>query len=314
MPYNFPYTKDSHKKPTKAECDTREWPLYQTSFSAAGGYQALYDNYENIADAFAEFWHRVAKRFAKNDNVIGYDLINEPFLGQFWTAPWLLIPGWADFYNLQPFYQRVAKRIREVDEEHIIFFGNSPLEIWPSSVGFTEPVGGDVYANRSALSYHYYTPPNYGMDNHFEHRMHDVKRLRVGGFLSEFNLNAVVGDVVLFNGTAEEMTATMDKCDEHIQSWTGWQYKPFVQQTGYGFSVWFPNGTKNEKVYKAVSRVYAQAISGHAQKMHFDTNTLEFNLEFLFKSTGSATEIFYNTELHYKNGFTLTMNTDKLSY
>jgi len=42
----------------------------------------------------------VAERFKLNDGVLGYEIINEPFLGDVWKKPWILDSGYADFHHL----------------------------------------------------------------------------------------------------------------------------------------------------------------------------------------------------------------------
>ncbi len=44
-------------------------------------FQDLYDNKNGIADSFAEMWKLVATYFKDEPNVIGYELLNEPFFG-----------------------------------------------------------------------------------------------------------------------------------------------------------------------------------------------------------------------------------------
>src|SRR3954452_16086516 len=68
----------------------------------------------DLQAAFAKAWVAVAKAVGHPDNLLGYDLLNEPPLG--------LIPP-AIFENavLKPFYQRVAEGIRTVDPGGLVF-------------------------------------------------------------------------------------------------------------------------------------------------------------------------------------------------
>lgn len=52
--------------------------------------------------------------------------------------------------------------------------------------GYSKPPGGKQYANRSILCFHYYSPPTYGIDIFMSARRLDMKRLKVGGLLTEF--------------------------------------------------------------------------------------------------------------------------------
>ncbi|CAF4535159.1 unnamed protein product, partial [Rotaria magnacalcarata] len=51
-----------------------------------------------------------------------YELINEPWAGNYIADPLLLLPGIAGATNLQPFYDKLAKAIRSVDEDTLIFY------------------------------------------------------------------------------------------------------------------------------------------------------------------------------------------------
>jgi len=43
--------------------------------------------------AWSAFWARLAAEFKDNDFVLGYELINEPWAGDVFAHPQLLIPG-----------------------------------------------------------------------------------------------------------------------------------------------------------------------------------------------------------------------------
>ena len=195
--------------------------------------------------------------------MLGYEFINEPWAGDIWTKPWLLINGNADKHNLQPMYEKLAEYVREVDEEHILFYEPFQADSSKGPVGFTQVPGGDAYQNRSTLSFHFYSPPNGNMYDHFKNRRQDMRNLKTGGLLSEFNLNFHVFDVVLVNGTTQEMQATIDICDDYLISWTGWEYKPFFPITGAGYSVFDADGNIKHDVLGTVSRPYAQIVAGN---------------------------------------------------
>jgi endoglycosylceramidase len=101
--------------------------------------------------------------FKDEDSVIGYELINEPWAGDVIVNPLLLIPSVADRYNLEPFYYKIQKKLREVDDQHIIFYESVTFDdFFP--VGFSKNPGGENYRNRSSLSYHYYSDVNFNIN------------------------------------------------------------------------------------------------------------------------------------------------------
>ncbi len=101
-----------------------------------------------------------AKQWAGNTNILGYELINEPFAGDIYKDPTLMLPGEAGRRNLQKLYDALVPGIFEADTEHLIFY--EPVT-WGmvfngtvTGTGFTAVPGGDANKARSVLSYHYY--------------------------------------------------------------------------------------------------------------------------------------------------------------
>ena len=96
-----------------------------SSFSLSESVGRLYDNYEGLLDQFALFWGEVARTFAgsktwnfslshrwihlnfTDEHVLGYEIMNEPWCGDVYEDPTLLVPGVADRRYLQPMYEVV---------------------------------------------------------------------------------------------------------------------------------------------------------------------------------------------------------------
>ena len=77
-----------------------------------------------------------------------------------------------------------APKIREVDEDHLIFFESITFDDFVA-VGFAHVPGGHEWALKSVLSYHWYNPRNLDKRTHFKVRELDQERLGCGGFLTE---------------------------------------------------------------------------------------------------------------------------------
>ena len=204
---------------------------------------------------------------------------------QFYTFcyrnPFLLVPGIADRLNLQPAYNSLQKAIREVDTKHNIFFEGITWDWF--GVGFTKVPGGSAYQNRSVLSYHYYSPPDFSKEHNFEARMEDLKKLKCGGFLTE----------MFTSGKGfTEMYELFDLADEKKQSWQGWSYNR--------------NTDESSITVEDTSRTYPQAVAGNTISYKFDKDSKDFSLSYSVNSNckSSRTEIYYN-KMHYSNGFTI---------
>ena len=100
---------------------------------------------EGMQQEVCDIWQDIAKRYANNSTVIGYNLLNEP------------IPQYFDADNLKPFleplYKRITEAIRVVDKNHIIFLGGA---VWETDFSvFSEP-----FDDKLAYTFHkYWMPP-----------------------------------------------------------------------------------------------------------------------------------------------------------
>lgn len=100
------------------------WPLKSTTIdssvfaaymteSCGFAFQCLYDNRNQFADYFELYWTVVARTFASRKNLLAYELLNEPWAGDVYANPFLLMPGMAGRINLLPLYDRAYQAIRK---------------------------------------------------------------------------------------------------------------------------------------------------------------------------------------------------------
>ena len=210
--------------PDMEECKGRDFITYYFSGSVSKAFQSLYDNRGGLLDGFVGFWEEVVRRFEGENYVLGYEvrrtaiflghtqlcthhtpqspqpssqIINEPWAGDIYSDPRRIFN--AESKLLEPFYKRVHEAIRKIDDEKIVFYEPLTYDVWP--VGFdTIPVGGEEYADRSAMSYHIYCPLAGGNTtplelklacqaidwDFFHQRVHDIKRIGGGGMMTEW--------------------------------------------------------------------------------------------------------------------------------
>ncbi len=147
---NFTYPLDAQGNPTIESCLSSMFATYYMSAEVGAGFQCLYDNVDNLWDAFAGYWVAVAARFSKTANVLGYELINEPWAGDVYATPKNLFPQYAEKQYLQPLYEHLHRAIRAVDDDKIIFFEGLTIDYWPN--GFTQGPGGAAYNDRQAFA------------------------------------------------------------------------------------------------------------------------------------------------------------------
>lgn len=289
-------------------------------------FQCLYDDKDGLWDALGGYWKKVATRFAASPNVLGYELINEPWLGDVFTDKSLLLPKQTEARFLQPMYAHVAEKIREADDEKIIFFEGVTIDYWPS--GFTSVPGGPEYASRSAIAYHIYCPlsePSIGeelacrtIDREFmEMRQKDAERLSTGLILTEF------GAMQDETSDMQEMEKLMQMADEFQASWMYWQFKQYEDLTTCtpeGESMYSgEGGSLSQRKLRVLSRTYPQATSGVLHSFAFNSRTSNFSMNYtpLLPSEidqkeprMAKTHLYFNRNEHYRNGIRLKVGTD----
>ncbi|GMH73150.1 hypothetical protein TL16_g06106 [Triparma laevis f. inornata] len=263
----------------------------------------LYGNVDGRLDRFTTFWRKAAEVFKEEDYVLAYELVNEPWVGDTWKDPALIVPTVSDKKVLQPFYDTLAEAIREVDSDTIIFYepstGGNIQDTFES--GFTSGPGGSDFDEKNALSYHIYCPPLQtdigtasksklvskacvkASDWQIGVRGKDVERLNTAGFLSEF------GAVDPNNEYARDyLRGVGDVVDTFLHSWTYWYMHVDVE-----------NGNAE---LRTLARSYARKTAGVVESMNFDSDSGEFVLTFTTGAVGGESEIFASDFYYYGRG------------
>jgi len=310
------FDKDEHGYPKLEECLQKSFAEYYMTEAVGAAFQALFDNKNGIRDQFSMFWGKIAESFKDTPGVLGYELINEPFLGDAWHNPALLIPGHADKVNLYPMYMSAAEAIRQHDTESLIFYEKCIVNaIGP--LGFPTVPGGDEYRDRTVYSWHNYcgtvdrsgNPLNFlvcegEQEVQWLQEMIDIDSTKCGSFLTEFG--AVSGNNTK---SLEDLEWVVDSADKALQSWAYWQYKSYNDITTASNereSFYWADGTLQSDKVDTLSRVYATAIEGDPTSMVYNRKMRTFSLEFhshRAQSDDAATEI-------YVGPWTVRQNTD----
>jgi endoglycosylceramidase len=305
--------------PTIASCTERPFADYYGTYAVAQTFQRLYDNTGGLRDSFVEFWRVVATAFRGADNVLGFDLINEPWMGDQFSNPRLLTPGVADRTNIQPLYNAVAAGIRSVDATKLLFYEPVVWDFFES--GFTEVPGGEAHRNTSVLSYHVYCPtfnPKLGAAGRalcrvadsafFNAREKDVARLGGASFLTEF------GSLGETDADLNEINRVLDLADAHVQSTVYWAFKAYNDYTSTGgasMSLYDASGRLQKKKLRALARSYPQAVCGTIVSTTFDSTSASYKLVYVFSAAAwtdgdsdyaCTTEIYVNEAMHYSRG------------
>ncbi|KAJ3065869.1 hypothetical protein HDU98_010775 [Podochytrium sp. JEL0797] len=295
------YPVDEDGVPSFADCKRHGWGVYQGTQAVGEAYQRLYDNYDGFRDSFVEYWKLVAKTFLPFTNILGYDLINEPWNGNIFKDPSLSNALIANRKNLQPFYDIVAEGIRSVDPNAVIYF--EPVTTVQKQVGFDRTPGGPDHSANTVLSFHYYTSvqKQYNIDQTIALRVEQAAELGCGSFLSEFEMGWGTN-----GGNVPEIRETSQAADRYFLSYAGWEYTDYIKMTGTNNGIRDPEtGLVRPDMGALYSRPYASATAGTPLSMEYVDDTGTFTYAFVYNgNTGEAgvTEIRTHFGLHYPTG------------
>lgn len=292
--------------PTRAVCDeinNNNWSAFYLSYATSTAIGNLYDNFKNLRDRFANYWRKTASHFSSNIFVIGYELMNEPFAGNIYSDPLLLVPGVADRMKLQPLYDQINQAIRESDATHLVFFQGVTWEVvlpLGEKYGFERVPGGAPYANRSVLSWHSSVLPQVTPDaEYFSWKASEMSRLSAGGWVTETN------------------DGGLDLLDQFQLSWMHWDYKWFANRTWDNPGLFITDGpyrpcrdrgnmtacldTKQVAVW---ARVYAKAVAGTTHSFAFNASTRVAVLQYVINPVCALpTVLFASERWTYTDGF-----------
>jgi len=167
------------------------------------GYPYLFENEESQVLAI-KIWKSIAERYANENIIIGYDLLNEPIAHYFDTAK--LNP------LLEPFYKRLVTEIRTVDKNHIMFLGGAQ---WDGNFD----VFGKPFDSKLVYTFHkYWSEPTKNVIQPYL------------DFSSKYNVPLYMGESG--ENTDEWITAFREMLDSNKVSWHFWPYKKLDATAG----------------------------------------------------------------------------------
>lgn len=104
------------------------------------GYPFLFES-DEAQQLTVDLWREIAKRYANEPIIIGYDFLNEPIATYFDASKFN--------HKLEPLYKRIVAAVREVDTNHIVFLGGAQ---WNNNFS----VFGAPFDSKSVYTFHKY--------------------------------------------------------------------------------------------------------------------------------------------------------------
>lgn len=303
--------------------DTTSWAFnyFQPAVMRAFDHFWDYDQgaHPELQDHYAAAWRHVAERFHDVPNVLGYDVMNEPFPG---SSYGFIVPGplpvqlgdpvkqalW-EANQLADFYRRVIASIRQVDGDGWIF-------VEPSAIGANEgspahlPKLDDPRSGEPRIAYfpHYYsllmsvsgtysTEIDFSITDWARERTNEAKRMGTPLLIGEWGAGPE------FDNYLENLEHTVAMADEVTSGWTHWSH----DLGGWGIV----DGANLEVKAHAdiLVRVYPQRVAGTILAYNYDAKTRQFAMVWGDEpGVTGATEIFIPAERFFPQGFDVELH------
>lgn len=300
---------EGQKYPSLDDCLSKQFANYYFTDKVGRLFQTLYTPGTDLHSGFIGVWQAIADAFKENPNVLGYELLNEPWFGDVISDPTLLVSEETDKNFLQPLYIETAKTIFSRDTEATILYEEPPFSVrFP---GFTTPpING-----RSIFSYHIYCGASQGkvtcdtvelgLEDKFQHWLQETG---YAAFMTEFG--------AVDNGTEsiKKIAYLIDLADKHIQSWSYWQMKYFGDITTSNAleSFYDANGHLETNKVKMLTRTFPHVVAGNITTTYFDRSTGDYTLT--FSPAGDGISVVHVSSLWYPNNLSIQVDNTCVSF
>ena len=271
---------------------------YLSDAGVKGDFDRFWADDDGLMDAFEAMWRHVAARTWPRDNVVGFEIINEPSAGNADEDSWA-----RDV--LAPFYARLAGVIREVAPGAPVFVDATGFDAVTAETAVPRPdTTGVVFAP------HYYdglalvsgAAPADG------DALTPLGRWRAVG--DAWRAPVLVGEFGIrpdAEGAAAWVRKNFDALDAHRLHGTYWEYSATVDDwNGEAMSAVDGSGTELATASELV-RAYPLAVAGELTTFAFDREALTGELSFA-ATAGGVSELRVPARL-YPSGVSATVTS-----
>jgi endoglycosylceramidase len=255
---------------------------------------------------YTNAWQYVARYFANNNTVIGYDLLNEPYGGSLQSIlfePTVLLAT----------YQAAINKIREVDNNHWIFVEPSAFPI-SEGLPTTLPKPKDPRNGEPHIVYapHLY-PPTLTLDNSkasYTGLNIPVVNLVLKAWTTStaavshiWKAPVAIGELGAIDytskGNLNYADKIMDLTDQIGANWLWWS-------NDKGSTSPYQGDGKFNALAAHLSYPYAQAVAGTPEILHYDRAKKQLTVKFANKTGVTGTTDLFLSPYFYTNGYTIT--------
>jgi endoglycosylceramidase len=221
---------------------------------------------QSLQESFCKAWTTAVQHLGKSQNVIGFDLFNEPFGGN-------AAPHKFEKDLLKPFYEKVIAEIRKVDADRIVFI----------EPGIQTSIGGPSFLPKMSESNLAYIPHYYDITlqiglPYYGSTQAAIGYSRVTAEAAFQEMPLVIGEwgAPLQNNQAVDYIRDQLKLQEDllVSGTLLWGFEP----PGGGFHPWNADGSERPALAH-LDRPYPRRVSGIPTRFGFDIGQREFQLE-----------------------------------
>jgi endoglycosylceramidase len=234
-----------------------------------------------LRERFAAMWRHVARRFAGDGAVLGYDLVNEPQPGSDLVD--CVFGDCAVRGAMEATYRAAAAAIREVDAEHVVW--------WEHGIGNLAQPSPELAS--SGLSYHDYCPLSAALPGELAWLRDLVcpwpERLSLDDAVSDARAADAIPLLTEFGSTRHvaELRRVAGDADDHMMGWLEWTYYSNGTSDFAGTPSLVrdprkpPTGSNvSAALLRALTRPYPRAVAGTPKAWSFDSESGRFALRY----------------------------------
>ncbi len=270
---------------------TNPWALENLEAGVVACYDGFWKS-DELQSHYAEAWRQVAARLAAYDNVVGFDVMNEPSWGSH---------GIASFEQelLQPLYERVVPVVRSAAPNWVAF-------IEPSSI---RNLGGATRLTTPSFSDFVYAPHSYDQNAESGGRFDPSHRPAILANVASLAKEARAlggalwigeyGGAAAEPGIADYMTAQYDGISAAAAGSTYWDY------TKGGYGMLAADGSEAQPLVDTLVRPYPERVAGDPVSWTYDASSSTFTLTYHPSATVSAPTVISVPARRYPNGYSV---------
>jgi endoglycosylceramidase len=251
---------------------------------------------------YIQMLQAVVKKVADNPWVLGYEVMNEPWPGNNWSA--CITPKGCpnlDKTELDPFYAKAISAIRSIDRTHMIFIEPFSLFNFGVPTSISIPKG----TKNIGLAFHQYAQSSLGANNVFNYAIKWSNQTHGALLNTEFSA---------ISNNPSSITMQTQIADKYLMSWTYWIFDNCdiacspAKGTALLLNPYKPPMGSNidAPVVDTVVRPYPILISGTPSGISYNP------LNGLFQFSWSSLKV--GSSQNFKNGSITTVIVPKLDY